>query len=533
MTFLQRPLSRRQALIAVSGLAAGLTLAEVLEACANNANPTNAVHTDSIAMGVSNIDAPVTGDPIILQNYASGYAPVFASTEQLHYRDVAGRLQPGLASDWKVASDNLTWTLTARSGVKMQDGSTFTAKDIETGVNRLLKNSKYQQVIYGNIARNIASVKVLDDSHIQIVTRKPYPTLILDFPPPVPTNYYNTVGDDKYSAQPLQAGPFKFISFQQNQSINFVRHDDYWDKRRAANYKNLTFKIIPDESTRVAGLISGDIDTVEGLSPEAVKQLQANNKVRAIPNLSVGMAQMYLQGLVTEPNSPIQDVRVRQALVYAVDRGALNKTLFNNTAPVAAVSIPPNSNGYDPKLKPLPFDVNKAKQLMAAAGVANGFNFQLNYSSPDSGFPQINSCVQAIAQYWQAIGVKTELNPMDSATLQATRRAGKMKGGYLAPGTALSWSELGSVAPNIYLSSSSVHIMQDPKIDEIVGRLSTTTNDADRAKIAVELTDYFYETLPILPFNYLPSFMAIGPKVRQLKPQAAIRFINPWFLQAN
>jgi peptide/nickel transport system substrate-binding protein len=531
---LRQSLSRRDALIVGAGLAAGLSAVEILAACANNSSTSNnAVHADTLNIAVQTIDGPGTGDPIILQNYVTGYAPVWASTEQLYARDVSGKMTPGLATEWKVASDNLTWTITTRTGVKMQDGSTFSAQDVVTGIDRLFKNPKYGQVIYGNFLKNVASYKALDDTHVQIITKAPYSTLIIDCPPPVPTNYYKQVGDDKYSAQPIQAGPFKFVSYQPQQSYTYVRHDDYWDKTRFPNFKNLVFKIVPDESTRVAGFLAGQIDLLQGISYQAVQQIQGSGKGKTLRNDNVACGQMYVQSLYTEPNSPVQDVRVRQAMLYALDRPTLIKTIYRGAATMESIAIPPSAAGFDPKLTPLPFDLQKAKQLMAEAGASGGFSFPINYGNQDSSNPQVANEAQAIQQYWAAINIKADLNPLDGATLQATRRAGKMKGGYLAAGVALSWLELASVSQNIYLSNSTVHIMQDPKVDGIVQRMAVTLNDADRAKIGTELCDYFYQQQYVLPLVGLPSFIAYGPTVKSVKAQGGNPYVNPWFLRAN
>jgi peptide/nickel transport system substrate-binding protein len=223
---------------------------------------------------------------------------------------------------------------------------------------------------------------------------------------------------------------------------------------------------------------------------------------------------------------------VRQALVYAIDRATISKTLFNGTASVLPVAIPPNAAGYDSTLKALPYDVNMAKQLMAAAGQTSGFTFSIAYANPDSNFPNINNVAQAIGQYWEAIGVKADLNPMESATLVANRVGAKLKGGAMTGGVASSWSELAYIAPIVYVSTSQVRNMSDPKVDALVARLVATLGDDDRAKVATELVDYFYQNIPILPLLGLPAFFGVGPKVKDLKAQAANPYINVWFMQS-
>jgi peptide/nickel transport system substrate-binding protein len=534
MSRIYHGISRRQALIGGACVAAGVGFAELLAACGNNPTASTGPHIDTLTIGTSSVDGPTTSDPLYTQQFATGYALLWTCSEQLYYRDTSGKLQPGLATDWKIASDNLTWTITTRTGVKMQDGSTFTANDVATSINRLLKYPKYNLTAFAAFVKNIATVKVLDDTHVQIVTNKPYPTLLIDAPAPIPTAYYNSVGDDKFSAQPLAAGPFKFVSLQPNQSYTYVRFDDYWDKTRFPNFKNLVFKVIPDESTRLAGLLSGDLDVIQGIGAQSAQQIAGSGgKARVIRNDNVGIGCIYLPGSVSEPNSPLQDVRVRQALLYAVDRASLAKTLFNNTATVLPVAIPQNAVGWDPKLKPYPFDVNKAKQLLAAAGLSSGFTITLNMQAADSVFPNIQNVAQAIAQNWQAIGVKTDLNPIESATMQQIRRAGKLKGGLLIGSLANSYYELAYIGPITFASTGPNHNMADPKLDAIVNRVAVATDATERARIGTEMTDYVYDNVNVIPLIGLPAYLGAGPKVKQLKPQLANPYLNPWFLQAT
>src|SRR5262245_39325041 len=116
-SLLSRLISRRQALLGVAGVAAGLGMADLLEACGNNSNTTSTVHTDTLNIGITPPDGPTTSDPTLLQNFASGYPLLWSCAEQLYRRDINGKLQPALATDWQVAADKLTWTFTMRSGV--------------------------------------------------------------------------------------------------------------------------------------------------------------------------------------------------------------------------------------------------------------------------------------------------------------------------------------------------------------------------------------------------------------------------------
>jgi peptide/nickel transport system substrate-binding protein len=525
-----RRLTRREMVVGGAKVAAGISLADFLAACATTSTSKSA-STNTVTVGISTPDGPFTADPGLTQNFATGYLLLWAVAEQVYRRDLNGKQQPNLATEWSVSSDQLTWTLTLRSGVKMQDGSAFTSRDVQTAINRVIQNPKYNLTAFAAFTKNIASIKLIDDLHIAITTTKPYPTLIIDMPAPIATDYYQRVGDAQFNAQPIAAGAWKFVSLQTNQSFTFERHDDFWDKSRLPNFKNLVLKVIPDESTRLAGLQSGDLDVIQGIGPQSVQQLQGAKGVNVLRNDNVGIGQMYLPSLKTEPNSPIQDLRVRQALLYAIDRASMAKTLFRDLALPLPVAVPPNALGYDTKLKPYPHDVAKAKQLLAAAGQTN-LTVTITHQAVDSVFPNIGSVAQAIASYWQAVGVKAEISPMESATLQQIRRAGKLKGALLIAGTAVSYFELAYIAPVTFASNGPNYNMADPKLDAIIAKLVVATDINDRTRLGTEFTDYVYESLPILPLLGLPSFLAHGPKVK-LKTQAANAYLLTWYLQAT
>jgi peptide/nickel transport system substrate-binding protein len=524
-----RRITRRESLVGGGQFVAGLALMDFLLACSQNAGqPTLA---DTLTLGITTPDGPFTADPHLAPNYLSQFPIMWTIADNLYRRDLDSKVQPALATAWSVSADGLTWTLTLRSGVKMHDGSTFTARDVQTAINRILQNpSKYTGTFFVAFVRNVASVKVVDDLHISITTKQPYPTLITDMPAPIATDYYTKVGDALFSAMPAAGGPFKFASLETNQSFTFKRHEDFWDKSRFPNFKKLVMKVVPDESTRVAGLLTGDLDAIQGLGAQSVAQLSGNNKVKVLRVDNVGMGQLFLPSLSVDPGTPLRDVRVRQALLYAIDRASISKSLFNGAATVMPVAIPPNALGYDTSLQPHPYDPGKAKQLLTDAGQSI-LPITLNHLTSDSLMPGAPNVAQAIASYWKAVGINVTTNPIDPANLPALRRAGQVHGALLITSASSVYAELAFIGPVTYASTSANKNMAEPRLDAIINKLVVATDINQRAQFGTQFVRYMYDNLPALPLLGMPAFFAHGPKV-DFKTQAVNGYILTWYLRA-
>src|SRR5207249_2626342 len=136
--------------------------------------------------------------------------------------------------------DGLTWTFTLRDGVKMHDGSTFTARDVATSIDRVLTDKAVNARQSGrDFSNRIADVKIIDDGHVAITTKAPYAFVLNEgfLPPPIPTDYLKKVGSESFTKEPLAAGAFRFLSQKINQEMIYERFDDFWDKSRLPNFK--------------------------------------------------------------------------------------------------------------------------------------------------------------------------------------------------------------------------------------------------------------------------------------------------------
>jgi peptide/nickel transport system substrate-binding protein len=520
----KRELSRRQLLIA----AGGLSLAGILAACASSSSTTR-VSVDTLTAGVSSL-GPQSIDPHYSNQIVDNVPVWYLTTEMLVRRDLNNKFVANLATDWKISADGLTWTFALRSGVKMHDGSTFTARDVATAIKRV-KDPFFSP--YVTFSPAIANVNVIDDSHVAITTKTPYVTMLDDLPVPIPTDYYNRVGEAEFRLRPMAAGPFTVVAQAVNDRITFQRFPNYFDSRNAPNFKNFILTIVPEESTRVAGLQTGSLDLISSLSAASVLQLKGAKGIRVLknPDTSIPFIEFYQQSPKNQyynPKSPILDVRVRQALLMALDRQAISKALYNGDAqPAANLSIPATV-GNDPKLKPYPYDPTKAKQLLKDAGASN-LSWVLNSQTSNIGIPNLQELCQAMVSYWQAVGVKTEYRPLDPAVFSKLAINNQMEGARLVSASGPSLFEPGHLPDTQLLSTARAPAANDPKLDDLVRRIDATVDIVERTKLGMQYEDYQYETLPTLPIITLPTYVAIGTNVGEWTPRRNSSEFGPFW----
>lgn len=528
-------LTRRNFIIA-SG---GVSLAGILAACSTS-NSTSGSKYTTMNIGVADLGTQ-TPDPMFAFNHSAMYAPIALNLgEQLVHRGFDGTLQPGLASSWTISDDHLTWTFTLRGGVTMHDGSKFTSRDVETSIKRVqAKGNAGDFVLNENVVAAISNIKLIDDLHVAITTSTPYFRMLDDLPIPIATDYYNSVGEAQFRKAPVAAGPFKFTSQVLNQSMTYTRFDNFWDPTRTPNFKTLTLLLLTQESSRVAGIQSGSLDATNGLSPVAIQQLQGASGVRILNSPDSELVHMIFAALnplnptPAKTSSPVHDLRVRQAMLYALDRVGMAKSILGGQATPVSTEGLPSTLGHNPANQPTPFDPAKAKQLLQAAS-ATGFNFTLVSKSADQGLPQVQDLCQAMVSNWRDVGINAKYQPMEAGLQADLQDSHKFDGGFLFSLQGIKLYDPTYMA-NQFFSHLSDNISNgDPKLDSYAAQLTATFDQAARETLAREYDDYLYATVPSLGLFGLDTKYAIGSHVKDWKLQDGNGGAGPfWGLRSN
>jgi len=296
--------------------------------------------------------------------------------EQLVKFDQNEKMIGALAESWSLSADGKTLEFKLRKGVKFSSGDEFKAADVEFS---LARNKEKNMPIASQLTQNFDRIEVVDDSTV----RFHFPATNIQFLPQTCANmniiskaYYDKVGEDAYLKNPVGTGPYKITDWKEGQYIDVAYNDKYRGKK--PQIQTARFLSARDSSTRVAMLQAGEVDLIQQVPGSNIAALEAAGFKR------VDIQQPHVICIIMDllsPNTPWSNIKVRQAMNYAIDKESLIKTIFGSAAQKASWLLPWEL-GYDASLNPsYPYDLTKAKTLMKEAGYENGFDLPLAYAS--------------------------------------------------------------------------------------------------------------------------------------------------------
>jgi peptide/nickel transport system substrate-binding protein len=430
--------------------------------------------------------------------------------------------EAGLAQRWVMSPDGLIWTFSLRKGIKFHDGVEVTAKDAKFTVEKAM-GPESKSNIQGSLKDAIKSMEVKDDYTLVVYCKKPYlflpDGLFSDIGTVsnsiIPKDYYERVGRDKFIKNPIGSGPYKFHSQLVGSIIKLEATDKHW-RDGVPRYKYVTFRIIPEESTRIAMLKTGEAD-IARISRESVKEiLGAGLNVITKKNAAIVQFQPNFQY-----DSPtLSDVRFRKALNLAIDREAIIKHIFGGMASPTTTYPGANISGVRgvPNLKPYPYDPEEAKQLIKE-GRFEGVELSVP-NIPRAGCPEMSRVIEAVCGYWEKIGVKPKIYNIDYSQFRALRRAKKTVG-HLQPTdsvTCKALSEIVQVFRENLFSTMEVTLVKDPKVDQMIERAERSLDRAEVEKIMVELYRYMYDNHVFIPICDIHDEIATNKRVPKWEP---------------
>ncbi|HET7615524.1 MAG TPA: ABC transporter substrate-binding protein, partial [Bacillales bacterium] len=281
----------------------------------------------------------------------------------------------GLAKDWKISDDGKTYTFTLRKGVKFQNGEKFTADSVVFNFKRwkgATAKSKVQFPYYPSMFGGygdksvIANVEAVDDYHVKFTLKRPLAPFLKDLamsPFAIASPKAIKKYGDKFGKHPVGTGPFTFKEWKPNNTITLEKNENYW-KDGMPKLNRVIFKVIKDNRARLTALENGEIDLMLGLDPSDIPEVDKHDDLKVFyrPPLNVG----YLGLTVTR--KPFGNVKVRQAMNYAINKKAIVKAFYADKAQVAVSVLPETIPGYNGDLKPYKYNPEKAKKLLAEAG---------------------------------------------------------------------------------------------------------------------------------------------------------------------
>ncbi|QUJ67551.1 ABC transporter substrate-binding protein [Photobacterium sp. GJ3] len=376
----------------------------------------------SFGAAAANLNLAYDADPVSLDPHEQlsggtlqlshmSFDPLIRFTQSMEF-------EPRLATSWERV-DNSTMRFKLRDGVKFHSGNDFSADDVIWTFKRLKTSADFK-----GIFTPIVDVKKVDALTVDVITDGTYPLIenVMTYLFPMDSKFYTGQtenGKDKgelkkngstYASTNISGtGPFKVSSREQGVKVEFERFADYWDKDSEGNVDNITLRPIKEDATRVAALLSGDVDMIAPVSPNDYQRIKSNDKLDLVTMPGTRVITFQLNQKVAEP---LRDARVRQAIVYAVNNEGIAEKIMKGAATPAAQQSPVGYAGYNESLTPR-YDLKKAQQLMKDAGYENGFSISM--IAPNNRYVNDEKVAQAVAAMLAKIKIKVDLQTMPKA----------------------------------------------------------------------------------------------------------------------
>ena len=400
---------------------------QVLSLAAALALGASSVAAQSVTIRVANQGDSLSMDPhslnesLQLSVTGNVYEPLVGRNKDLS-------LAPALATSWKQTSPTV-WRFELRKGVQFHDGTPFTADDVVFSFARTQVEGSDMK----SYTNDFKEVRKIDDHTVEIETKTPFPILpdVISLVYMMSKKWCETnqaLGpvdrrkgiENAASFRANGTGPFRLRERQPNVRSVFTRNGTYWGKIEG-NATEVVFTPIGNDATRVAALLSGEVDVMEPVPVQDIDRVNGGANTRAItgPELRtifLGMDQKRDELLYSnvKGKNPFKDKRVRQAFYQAIDIEGIKKTVMRGASNPSALLVGPGINGFQPDMKRLPYDVEAAKKLMAEAGYASGFEVAMN--CPNDRYVNDARICQAVAANLARINVKINLQAETKGT---------------------------------------------------------------------------------------------------------------------
>jgi peptide/nickel transport system substrate-binding protein len=438
-----------------------------------------------------------------------------------------GELEPALAESYEISDDGTEYTFHLRDDVVFHNGEPFNADSVVFTWERAA-NADYE---YSYYFTNAESVEKIDDYTVKVTTPEPdalFLRLMADYWAMIPPGYYEEVGEEGFVEHPIGTGPFMFVEWVKGDHITMEANPNYW-REGVPKVQNLVFRPIPESSTRVAAIQTGEVDVVGRLSSEEAQSLLGVPNVKVIRYPSTRIYYIAFNNLTTGEGQPTEDPLVRQAMNYAVDVDAIADALFDGFAQRATGYVAEGEMGYG-VVEPFGYDPDKARELLAEAGYPDGF--AMDFACPAGAYIFFEQVCEAVQGYLGDVGIETELEIMESGQywdLEAEKQ--------LPPLFGDSWSSTLGEAYNRLLGAlggwdASYSSWSDPKIDEMLEQISQAIDFEERKKLYEDLQVYMQEDPPFIYLYQLMTFEAISTRVQNYTPRGAEDYflMNTWVI---
>jgi len=447
-------------------------------------------------------------DPHLLDvNHPTG-SVIWSLFDSLVRRGDDGADLPRLAMSWE-RRDAVTWRFHLRRDVKFQDGSIMSAEDVKYSVDRMGR-TPFNTLTQLWPQTTLKEVRTVDAYTVDLVTEKPSVTLLywLEEAFIVSKAYYSSHDTSYVNTHPLGSGPYKLVEWIPGDHVTLTANRDYFNGPPAI--REVQFKVVPDVSTRLSALATGDIDLALELTADSADRANTPHS-HAIE--SVGLRKIHF-GISQKGRQPaLRDARVRQAMNYAVDVQTMIRTFLHGST--TALSSVVNSPNADPALTPYSYQPARARQLLAAAGYAQGFDLDIDFS-PMWG--QDKDVSETVAGYLNAVGIRTHLHQDEWSDFRRKLSDESFDGIFFA-----GWAAL--ISPPVELviftcgQEDNASGYCDPQYDDLVHRAASEYRDPERRLLVNAAQHVVWDRAYWIFLWHGPVYAGISSRIEyQLRP---------------
>src|SRR5262245_51990589 len=449
--------------------------------------------------------APTFLDPAETPGIATPFTFLYALHDALIKPLPGVNMAPCLAESWKESADGLTYEFKLREGLKFHNGDPFTAEDVKFSFHR------YRGVSSKLLHERVKSVDVVDRHRIRFVLHKAWSDFLVFYATPatgaawvVPKNYIEKVGEEGFKRHPIGLGPYRFVSMSPGQEIVLEANEQYW--RKKPSIKRVVIKGVPDRTTRLAMLKTGEADLGYLMVGVEAATIKADPRLRLLHVIPT--AAWWVEFLDQwKPKSPWHDRRVRLAANLAIDRAGINDAERMGFSRLTG-SLIPSGMEFALRIEPYPYDPVQAKRLLAEAGYPNGFD-----AGDVNPLPPFTTMGEALSNALAAVGIRSRVRTMERATFMETWRAKKVQG-LIITATAAQGNAASRIEAFV-ISSSPYAYGGYPDIDDLFRTQAQERDRKKREALLHQIQRLMHERVMHAPIFEPATLHGVGSRVEE------------------
>src|SRR5690625_1318910 len=404
-----------------------LAIALIVSACSSNDgggesatdDASSSTETDGEKVVVIGLEAePTSMDAHQLSDYNTSRTAMELYDQLVRFKDGSTELEPGLAEKWDVSEDGLEYTFYLRNDVTFHDGTPFNAEAVKFSIDRQIDEDHpfhdtgqypYADFTFGMVD----SVEVVDEYEVKITLTEPFAPFLSNMAMHsasiVSPSAVEEFGDD-FTANAVGTGPYKLVKWDPGVEVILEKNEDYF--KGAPSIDKLIFKPITESETRLAELEVGNLDLIVNVPPDNLQYLREDDRVQVLeePSMHVWWTAFNTQ------IEPFDDVRVRQAFNYAINKESIIENILQGTGELANSPLPPIVWGHNPNVDNYPYDPEKAKELLEEAGYGDGLSITYSIPESGSGMQQPQAMATAIQADLAEVGVDAKIETVEWGT---------------------------------------------------------------------------------------------------------------------